>query len=98
MERRQGERRVEGRRATDGPGAERAPGAGRRRALLIVAGVLLVAVAWPALRRFLVSGTVVPVELIGVWKTTTPGYEDRALEFTRASVLLHSDDYHFTVH
>jgi prepilin-type N-terminal cleavage/methylation domain-containing protein len=40
----------------------------------------------------------VPPELVGVWATTAPGYEDRALEFTRASVILHTDDLHFTVH
>jgi hypothetical protein len=60
---------------------------------------LLVAVpVWARLSRLMGRRAVVPAELIGVWTTTAPGYADRALEFTRHSVLLHSDEYHFSVH
>jgi hypothetical protein len=90
MERRQRERRVGGRRRREGR---------RRRTILVVVVGLLVAVpVWTAFSRILGRRAVVPSELIGVWTTTASGYADRALEFTRSSVLLHSDEYHFTVH
>lgn len=72
----------------------------RRRVvtLVVVAGLLLSVPVWSGLSRWLNRRLVVPPELIGVWTTNTPGYSDRALEFTRGSVLVHTDDYHFSVH
>jgi len=75
----------------------RTPRIRRVTVLLAVVGLLVARPVWSALSRSL-ARPVVPPELIGVWATTTPGYADRVLEFTRSSVLLHSDEYHFTVH
>lgn len=105
MERRQGERRRAGRRVADlhavserAPAA-RVPGKRRRLALLVVVFLLIVPFAWPALRRFdLFQGPTIPTELVGVWTTTEASYADRALEFTRYSVILHTDEDHFSVH
>jgi hypothetical protein len=66
--------------------------------LVVVAGLLVAVPLWSGLSRVLSRRAVVPPELIGVWTTTAPGYADRALEFTRSSVLLHTDEYHFRVH
>lgn len=66
--------------------------------LLILTGLLVAKPVWSALTRSWLSRATVPLDLIGVWVTTAPGYQDRALEFTGSSVLLHSDEYHFTVH
>lgn len=108
MERRRGDRRTAPRRAGDRRPLHgywirglplRSP---RRRRVLILGAVLAVALAvpaWRAISRALGFGsTGTPAEVVGVWVTTAPGYEDRALEFTRASVILHTDDTHFTVH
>jgi hypothetical protein len=106
MERRQGERRVERRRARDRtsattPAAPQDPHARRRRALValaVVAGLVLAVRLGFEVHNILGTGTAAPPELIGVWTTKAPGYTDRALEFTRSSVLLHTDEDHFTVH
>jgi hypothetical protein len=66
--------------------------------LAVVAGLLLAVPAWSGLSRVLGKRAVIPPELIGVWVTTAPGYADRALEFTRSSVLLHTDEHRFRVH
>ena len=106
-ERRRGDRRRAPRRAGD-----RRPSRGYwirgvpiqpRFSRAVVLGVVLAAVlavpAWRVIARATGLGpTVVPPELVGVWATAAPGYEDRALEFTRVSVILHTDDTHFTVH
>lgn len=107
-ERRRGDRRTAPRRAGDRRPLHgywirglplRSP---RRRRVLVLGAVLAVALAvpaWRAISRALALGsTGTPAEVVGVWVTTAPGYEDRALEFTRASVILHTDDTHFTVH
>ena len=100
MERRHGERRVGRRRRGDSPADEARQGSRRRRVvtLVVVVGLLLAVPVWSGLSRWLSGRLTVPPELIGVWQTTAPGYSDRALEFTRGSVVLHTDDYHFSVH
>ena len=65
---------------------------------MVMVGLLVAVPVWSGLSRLLGRRSVVPSDLIGIWTTTAPGYGDRALEFTRNSVLLHSDGYHFTVH
>lgn len=98
MDRRRGERRGGRRRATDERGETAASPRRRVKRLTVVAGLLLVVPVWSGLSRWLGGRLVVPPELIGVWTTNTPGYTDRGLEFTRGSVLVHTDDYHFSVH
>jgi hypothetical protein len=97
MERRRTDRRMKVRRTRD-LGVPIRP---RRRPLVLLVLLVLVAapLAWGALRRSaLVPGAEIPAELIGTWETSAPNYADRALEFTKTSVILHSDAYHFTVH
>lgn len=107
MERRRGDRRLAPRRAGDRRplrgywtrGIPIRPRFRRAVVLGVVLAAALVVPGWRVIARATGLGsTAVPPELIGVWATTAPGYEDRALEFTRASVILHTDDTHFTVH
>jgi hypothetical protein len=105
VERRRRERRVAGRRAQDrrvagyfSPEARRAR---RRRRLVILGAVLGLLLIYPvaqAVRHALTGRSTVPAELIGLWVTAAPEYADRGLEFTPTSVLLHTDETHFTVH
>jgi hypothetical protein len=105
VERRRRERRVAGRRAQDrrvagyfSPEARRAR---RRRRLVmlgVVLGLLLIYPVAQAVRHALTGRSTVPAELIGMWVTAAPAYADRGLEFTTTSVLLHTDETHFTVH
>jgi hypothetical protein len=97
LSRRIGERRVPQRRRPDVTWRRRL--LRRRTVLSLIAAILLAPLAWQAFRRGAdYPHQAVPPELIGVWVTAAPRYEDRALEFTRASVILHTDDAHFTVH
>jgi hypothetical protein len=107
MERRRGDRRTAPRRAGDrrpmhGYRNRWLPLRPRRRRRLVLAATLVAVLAvpvWRVVTRDMGLGAgSTPPELIGVWVTAAPGYADRALEFTRASVILHTDETHFTVH
>jgi hypothetical protein len=105
MERRRADRRTTPRRAGDrrplhGYWNRWLPVRPRRRRALVLGVALAAALAvpvWRAIARA-TGSTGMPAEVVGVWVTTAPGYADRALEFTHASVILHTDDTHFTVH
>ena len=66
-----------------------APGAGwrpRRQLVLgVILGALLEGAALQALSRAGL-GNQVPDELVGVWRTSTPRYADRAFEITKTSI------------
>lgn len=62
-----------------------------------VGGLLLAFFGWQALRRVLVSKTI-PAELVGVWETNAPAYAERALEFTRSSVIFRTGADALSVH
>jgi hypothetical protein len=70
----------------------------RRKVVVAAAASLLLAVfGWQVLRRVFVSKTI-PAELVGVWETNAPAYADRALEFTRSSVIFRTGADALSVH
>ncbi len=72
---------------------------GRRRRVVVAAasGLLAAFFGWQVLRRVFVTRTL-PAELVGVWETNAPAYADRALEFTRSSVIFRIGAEALSVH
>ena len=60
-------------------------------------GLLAAFFGWQVLRRVFVPRTI-PAELVGVWETNAPPYADRALEFTRSSVIFRTGADALSVH
>ena len=75
----------------------RVPWRGRKVVVAAAASLLLAVLGWQMLRRVFVSKTI-PAELVGVWETNAPAYADRALEFTRSTVLFRTGADALSVH
>lgn len=72
------------------------------RARLAVLGIVFAVIAAVAVvtygMRFLPKDRTIPDELVGVWRTTDPGYVDRPFEITKTILIFHQGATDSTVH